>query len=237
MHDMIQRCDRIFTGRGGDGNITPRPILNDGPEANELLRKTLQLVYAAMPPGACCCCCCAGGGGSSPQFAHRALMMDDIFDFKQMVVWDKGPMGMGWHYRRSYEVILVGTVPGAACRWYDKTSRIENILRAGVVPKIIPTAEQHPTEKPWQLAAHFIRLHTEAGHVVLDPFMGSGSTLEAAYRHGRQAVGIELSEEYCEMAAAKLERELAQGRFFCPGGKKPETGNLFADENRKGKAQ
>lgn len=46
-----------------------------------------------------------------------------------MIVWDKGPMGMGWHYRRSYETVLVAEKPGAACRWYDDTNGIENIIR------------------------------------------------------------------------------------------------------------
>ena len=79
-----------------------------------------------------------GGGGPDPQFARWALELDQHLDFKQMVVWDKGPMGMGWHYRRSYETVLVAQKPGAACRWFDKTNRIENIIRH--IPKIIPQA-------------------------------------------------------------------------------------------------
>jgi len=39
------------------------------------------------------------------------------------------------------------------------------------------------------------------------------------------------------MAAKRIEKELAQGRLFCPDEKKPKTGSLFIDENRKGKAQ
>jgi len=84
------------------------------------------------------------------------------------------------------------------------------------VPKIIPAADQHPTEKPWQLAAHFIQLHTKDGHVVLDPFLGSGSTLVAAHNTGRRGVGIELDEQYCEMAALNLEAAIAQGCLFKP---------------------
>ena len=215
--DMIQLWEKIFPGCAPKhSDTTPRPILNDGPEARELFEDALRAMYNVLPPGACCCCCCGGGGGPVPQFAYWSLILDNIFDFKQMVVWDKGPMGMGWHYRRSYEVVLVGVVPGAACRWYDTTRRVENILRAGTVPKIIPAADQHPTEKPWQLAAHFIQLHTKDGHVVLDPFLGSGSTLVAAHNTGRRGVGIELDEQYCEMAALNLEAAIAQGCLFKP---------------------
>ena len=103
-----------------------------------------------------------------------------------MVVWDKGPIGMGWHYRRSYETVLVGQKPGAACRWFDTTDRVENILRK--IPKIIPDAGEHPTPKPIALAAHFIGLHTEYGHLVMDPFMGAGSTLCACLNGGRRAI-------------------------------------------------
>ncbi len=52
--------------------------------------------------------------------------------------------------------------------------------------------------------------------VVLDPFLGSGTTLVVCYRLGRAGVGIEISEEYCQLAAERLEKEIAQGRLFEP---------------------
>lgn len=220
--DLIARREAALGGIPADPSTEWRPIANDGPEANDIFRAALPLLRDALQPGCCCCCCCGGGGGPDPQFARWSLWLDEVFDFKQMVVWDKGPMGMGWHYRRSYEVVLVGTVPGAACRWYDKTKQVENILRAGEVPKVIPSKEQHPTEKSWLLAAHFMRLHTRPGDTVLDPFLGSGTTLVACYRLGRQGVGIEIDERYCELAATRLEREIAQGRLFEPAETAPK---------------
>lgn len=62
----------------------------------------------------------------------------------------------------------------------------------------------HPAPYPVQLAERCIRLSTWPGEIVLDPFSGEGSTLVAAKRLGRRAVGIELSEKYCEMAANRL---------------------------------
>jgi site-specific DNA-methyltransferase (adenine-specific) len=191
-------------------------IINDGPEANELFRAVLPELRRVMKPGSCFCCCCCGGGGPAPQFARWSLWIDENLDFKQMVVWDKGPMGMGWHYRRSYETVLVAQKPGAACFWFDESSKVENIIRPGYlhIKKIIPTNGDHPTPKPVELAGHFIRLHTKPGMVVLDCFSGGGSTLVAAHRLGRRWIGIELSPEYCAMAKARIKRETAQQRIF-----------------------
>ena len=65
----------------------------------------------------------------------------------------------------------------------------------------------HPTTKPEPLMQELVTLFTEAGETVLDPFMGSGTTLVAAKRLGRKAIGVEVEERYCEVAA----RRLAQG--------------------------
>lgn len=67
----------------------------------------------------------------------------------------------------------------------------------------------HPTVKPTDLMAYLCRLVTPPGGVVLDPFMGSGSTGKAAMREGFQFIGIDLSEEYFPIAQARIEHELA----------------------------
>jgi site-specific DNA-methyltransferase (adenine-specific) len=187
-----------------------RPIANDGKEANELVKWFFIEAKRLLIPGACCCCCCGGGGGPDPQFARWSLWLDEQLDFKQMVVWDKGPMGMGWHYRRSYETILVAQKPGAACKWYDTTNKIENIIRPGYngIGKIIPTIEDHPTPKPLALISHFIQLHSLPDDLILDPFMGHGTTLRSAKDLGRKAIGIDLEERYCEIAAKRMQQEV-----------------------------
>jgi len=62
----------------------------------------------------------------------------------------------------------------------------------------------HPTVKPTDLMRHLCRLATPAGGVVLDPVMGSGSTLKAADLEGFSAIGIELSAEYIEIARRRI---------------------------------
>jgi DNA modification methylase len=64
----------------------------------------------------------------------------------------------------------------------------------------------HPCQMPIALPARAILYSTNEGDLVLDPFMGSGSTLLAAKLNGRRAIGIERSERYCEIAAKRLEQ-------------------------------
>ena len=67
----------------------------------------------------------------------------------------------------------------------------------------------HPTQKPVGLVEPLIRYSSNPGELVLDPMMGAGSTLVAAKATGRQAVGIEGREDYCEAAARRLQVVLA----------------------------
>lgn len=67
---------------------------------------------------------------------------------------------------------------------------------------------EHPTQKPDRLYREFIRLFSNGGEMVLDPFMGSGTTLRAAKVMGRRAIGIELEERWCEQAARSLQQSV-----------------------------
>ena len=77
-------------------------------------------------------------------------------------------------------------------------------------------ANTHPTVKPTDLMAYLCRLVTPPGGVVLDPFMGSGSTGKAAMREGFRFIGCELSDEYLAIARARIEHELSKRRGETP---------------------
>ncbi len=65
----------------------------------------------------------------------------------------------------------------------------------------------HPTQKPIELMSWCINKATNPISI-LDPFMGSGTTLRAAKDLGRKAIGIEIEEKYCEIAVRRLRQEV-----------------------------
>ena len=71
-----------------------------------------------------------------------------------------------------------------------------------------PEKNGHPCPKPIKAWSRLLEKGSLAGETVLDPFMGSGTTLRAAKDLGRKAIGIELEEKYCEIAAKRMAQEV-----------------------------
>lgn len=83
-------------------------------------------------------------------------------------------------------------------RWFQQ---IWNITGA--------STKQHPAPFPIELATRLVRMFSFTGDTVLDPFCGSGTTMIAAFRTGRNSIGVEIDPEYCRMAARFLKAESA----------------------------
>lgn len=73
---------------------------------------------------------------------------------------------------------------------------------------------RHPTEKPWRLMAELLRDFTRQDETILDPFMGSGSTLVACQRMGRAGIGIEMDPQHFETACQRVDEAARQPDFF-----------------------
>jgi DNA modification methylase len=71
------------------------------------------------------------------------------------------------------------------------------------------STRHHPAPYPEELAYRLIRMFSFVGDTVLDPFMGTGTTLLAAARCGRNSIGIEVEPRYVEMAKSRLDKELS----------------------------
>jgi len=81
-------------------------------------------------------------------------------------------------------------------RWFQQ---IWNITGA--------STKHHPAPFPLELALRLVRMFSFAGDTVLDPFAGSGTTMVAALKAGRNSIGVEIDPEYCKMAARHLKAE------------------------------
>jgi site-specific DNA-methyltransferase (adenine-specific) len=86
----------------------------------------------------------------------------------------------------------------------------------------------HPTQKPVKLFVWCLN-RSKTNGLVLDPYLGSGTTAVACEQLNRRWIGIEISEKYCEIAAKRIERERQQLKLFQPEASKPkpEQKSLF----------
>lgn len=94
------------------------------------------------------------------------------------------------------------TLAEAELAWTNK----DMVVRVKDLPRSDPSRE-HPTQKPIRLMKWCIGFFPDA-RTILDPFMGSGTTLRAAKDLGRKAIGIEIEERYCEIAAKRLQQSV-----------------------------
>lgn len=204
-HEGDLQAARVRDGVKGARRRASEPIANDGAEdMRAVVDSALDLCVPLLTPDCCCCCCCCCGGGPRPTFAWTAERMDRSgLEFFHAVVWDKSDRGngMGWRFRRNYEFVMVSHRKNGRLAWADEKLAVPNIVR--MAP---PLKRSHPNEKPVELVRRFLDWTTGTEDSVLDPFMGSGTTLRACKDIGRKGIGIELEEKYCEIAAQRLEQ-------------------------------
>ena len=127
-------------------------------------------------------------------------------NYRRTCIWVK-PDGMpqysGDRPGMGYETLLAMHAPGAST-WNGggRHGVFTHSKGSGALPN------EHPTQKPLPLMKELVRLFSDENSLILDPFMGSGTTLVAAKNLGRKAIGIEIEERYCEIAAKRLSQEV-----------------------------
>jgi len=126
-------------------------------------------------------------------------------------VWDRAGLGMGSILRHVYECFAILPMEGFERRLTDEP----DLWRVPWSPGNRETG--HSAEKPVELYSRAIRLVSDRGATVLDPFTGSGTTALACIKDGMQFVGIEREEQYCEIAKRRIqEAEQAFALFEQP---------------------
>ncbi len=140
-------------------------------------------------------------------FSHKHLLVYPkyVFDFplKQIITWDRGSTPQINPCRFYPTTELIFWFSKSAVQPYfnnNQTGYRSEVWRINAVPM-----KDHPAPFPDILAENIILSCSKEGDVVLDPFMGSGTTLKMAKKNNRNYIGIEISKEYCEIAQKRLE--------------------------------
>lgn len=127
---------------------------------------------------------------------------------KDVLVWQKSnpmPRNIGRRYVQDMEFAIWAVKKKA--KWIFNKPEDKSYLRAIFTTSLVSGKEKlgHPTQKSLKLMEDIISIHTAEGQTILDPFMGSGSTGEAAIRLGRKFIGVELEKNFFEMSKNRIE--------------------------------
>jgi DNA modification methylase len=144
--------------------------------------------YAAVPPG--------------PLNFIFLKEWIELLVIHQQLVWAKDSMVLGhsdYHYK--HEPILYGWKPGGS--HYFTADRTKTSILDFARPK---RSEEHPTMKPVELWAELISNSSKKGDIVLDTFLGSGTTLIASDQLGRICYGMEISPKYCHVIIERYKK-------------------------------
>jgi site-specific DNA-methyltransferase (adenine-specific) len=129
------------------------------------------------------------------------------FNERMLICIVKNNFGMGYGFRNQHEFCIV----------FEKGKAKYNLNNFSNVIKmehIQHNKDTHPHQKGETLIERIILHSTMPNDLVLDPFIGSGTTGMLCERHGRYWIGIELEDKYCEMSKNRIQQEIDSGSLF-----------------------
>ena len=164
----------------------------------DFIKAFISTTLSSIKDGASLYYCC-NWKDSYPRFYFN--LQEAGINISANIVWNKGSGGMGWQdYRFQYEFIIYGFKKGAAHSWYAGRSETDiwDFNRDG------RSEYKHPTQKPIQLSSKAISNSSKSDDLVLDLFLGSGSTMVASHQLKRKCYGMELDPKYCQVIIDRM---------------------------------
>ena len=140
---------------------------------------------------------------STTKLVDTLPVFNTYFKLHSIIIWDKRigqiPRQLS-HYKLRYEPILYGS----------KGLHRLNGYADDVFQCDIPRGKKrvHPTQKPIEIVEYLVGNSARDGSIVLDPFLGSGTTAVACINLNRKCIGIEIEEKYCEIAAKRCSQSV-----------------------------
>ena len=172
------------------------------------------------------------GNGVGPAAGKRIANDSEPFDpspilqaGKQHIIWgwnnypDKLPRGACLVWIKRNDEAFGSFLSDAELAWMSKGHGV--YCRRDLSNNAIALTRQHPTQKPIALMEWCLGFLPDA-RTILDPFMGSGTTLVACQRLGRQGIGIELDPDYFEIACKRVQEVVNNPPLFTPAQPKPK---------------
>lgn len=170
------------------GKFKDTKVIND--DNLDWLPKLVDEIYRVSKNTVCVFC----GWQTVDKFKRE---FEKKFIVKNMLVWNKDWFGMGNNYRPNYELILL------LCKSNVKT-KSKNKSNILTYRRMAPQKMKHSCEKPVALLEDLILELSEENDVVMDCFMGSGSTGEASVKNNRKFIGMELDSSYYDIAYNRI---------------------------------
>lgn len=176
-------------------------LQNDGfVNWKEAMPKWLDAMQKVISDKGCVCVFMGGDKGDIPVTALFTLEAVKRFSLIQTLVWEKN-IGLGWRYRPQYENIVILSKSANKYAFYDTSKKCGNVIKC---PQHIPQKDEHPTQKPLEVIYKLLNIHTKEGDLILDPFVGSGTTAVACHKLNRKYIGFEIDKGYYDMAQKRL---------------------------------
>ena len=203
-----------MTARGNAGNsggMLQKDIYNKGLvfQHNDTdIEDYLPEFYRILRNGSHCYIMC-----NHVNLIHFLKVIDDSqFHFVKCLIWNKGNKIMGTFYMNCFEYILF--------LWKGFAKKINNCGTPDILSfyntkdKNADGSNIHDSQKPIGLMQTLIENSTNENEVVLDPFMGSGTTAVAAIRSNRRYIGFEIDKTYYDLTQKRLAQEISQPTLF-----------------------